>query len=255
MSAVDSAQRGASTHPAEFDSAAFASAEADLLAPLTIVLVRHGVTDMTVTHQFSGGEVAGPGLNAEGRVQAAKAADAVYAIGRRSWNDLPTVSRVIASPLTRTQETGAAVARRLGVDVETEPLLREVAFGRWNGLTGEQIASEYGDGIHRWRFGEESPPGGESMADVGVRLDEVLRGFGSEHARLSASGNDVERAWAAVSHAVAIKCAVGVSLGVDRRSWGAIWPQPASLTIVKLRVTRDGDIVERHLLCLGAPTH
>ncbi len=250
MSAVGSARRDASAHPATLDSP-----EADLLSPLTIVFVRHGVTDMTVTQRFSGGEVAGPGLNAEGRVQAAKAADAVYAIGRRSWKVLPKVSRVIASPLTRTQETGAAVARRLGVDVETELQLREVEFGKWNGLTGEQIASEYGDGIHRWRFGQAAPPGGESMAEVGVRLDEVLRGFGSEHARLSASGNDVERAWAAVSHAVAIKCAVGVSLGIDRRSWGAIWPQPASLTIVTLRVTRDGDIAERHLMCLGAPTH
>ncbi|NTV39823.1 MAG: histidine phosphatase family protein, partial [Demequinaceae bacterium] len=192
----------------------------DLLPPLTIVFVRHGVTDMTVTHQFSGGQVAGPGLNAEGRVQAAKAADAVHSIGRRSWKDVPKVSRVIASPLTRTQETGAAVARRLGVNVDTEPLLREVEFGEWQGLTGEQITSQFGDAIHQWRFGEAAPVGGESMTDVGARLDEVLRGFASEHAVLSAAGDDAERAWCAVSHAVAIKCAVGVSLGIDVRSWG-----------------------------------
>lgn len=239
-----------STHHTRFDSAGL-----DLLAPLTIVYVRHGVTDMTVTHQFSGGQVAGPGLNAEGRVQAAKAADAVHSIGRRSWVDLPRVTRVIASPLTRTQETGAAVARRLGLDVETEPLLREVEFGDWQGLTGDEIASTYGAAIHDWRFGGAAPPGGESMGDVGARANEALRGFALEHARMSAAGEDKERAWSAVSHAVAIKCAVGVSLGIDVRSWGAIWPQPASLTIMKLRVTRDGDIAERHLLCLGAPTH
>jgi len=231
------------------------SAGIDLLPPLTLVFVRHGVTDMTVTRQFSGGDVAGPGLNAEGRVQAAMAADAVHAIGRRSWLELPKVSRIIASPVNRTQETAAAVARRLGMGVETEPLLREVEFGHWQGLTGEQIASEYGDAIHDWRFGEAAPQGGESMADVGARVDEVLRGLGAEHARLSAAGDDAERAWAAVSHAVAIKCAVGISLGVDLRSWGAMWPQPASLTILQLRVTRDGDIAERHLMCLGAPTH
>jgi len=47
------------------------STEAHLIAPLTIVFVRHGVTDMTVTRNFSGGQVEGPSLNAEGRVQAA----------------------------------------------------------------------------------------------------------------------------------------------------------------------------------------
>ena len=31
-----------------------------LIAPLTIVFVRHGVTDMTVTREFSGGSEAGP---------------------------------------------------------------------------------------------------------------------------------------------------------------------------------------------------
>lgn len=231
------------------------SAGPALIEPLTVIFVRHGVTDMTVTHQFSGGEVAGPGLNAEGRVQAAKAADAVYAIGRRSWKDLPLVSRVIASPLTRTQETGDAVARRLGVKVETQPLIREVEFGEWQGLTGDEIVSGYGNALHDWRFGESAPPGGESMADVGGRLDQALRELAADHARLSAAGDDVERAWAAVSHAVAIKSAIGVSLGIDSRSWGAMWPQPASLTILQLRVTPAGDIAERHLMCLGAPTH
>jgi broad specificity phosphatase PhoE len=235
---------------------ALESSEAHLIAPLTIVFVRHGVTDMTVTHNFSGGQVAGPSLNAAGRVQAAKAADAVYSIGRKSWTKLPRVSRVLASPLTRTQETGAAVARRLGLHVETEPLLREVGFGHWEGLTAEQIVLQDGDAVHRWRFGEiPAPGGGESFGDVGARLDEALRGLAAEHARLSAAGDDVGRAWSAVAHAVAIKCAVGVSLGIDKRSWGAMWPEPASLTILQLRVSREGDIVERHLMCLGAPTH
>jgi len=247
---------GADAAPVKVDPrAAFLKIEGrDMLRPLTIVFVRHGVTDMTVTHQFSGSDDPGPSLNALGRVQAAKAADAVYDIGRRTWADLPVVSRVMASPMTRTQDTGGAIGRRLGVLVETEPLLREVTFGRWQGLTGDQIVHDYGDALHRWRFGEVAPPGGESMADVGERLDEALRGFAVEHARLSAEGDDVERAWAAASHAVAIKSAVGVSLGIESRSWGAIWPQPASLTIMQLRVTREGDIAERHLMCLGAPT-
>lgn len=227
----------------------------DLLRPLTIVFVRHGVTEMTASRRFSGSDEPGPSLSATGRVQAAKAADAVYDIGRRAWANLPVVSRVLASPMTRTQETGGAIGRRLGVSVETEPLLREAAFGGWQGLTADQILDADGDVLHRWRFGEVAPPGGESMSDVGARLDGALRGFAVEHARLSADGADVERAWTAVSHAVAIKSAVAISLGIELRSWGAIWPEPASLTILQLRITAEGDIAERHLMCLGAPTY
>lgn len=229
-------------------------ASATLIAPLTLVLVRHGVTDMTVTHQFSGSGVPGPSLNAAGRVQAAKAADAVYDIGRRTWPELPTVTRVIASPMVRTQDTAGALGRRLGLPAATEERLREVHFGDWEGLTGVSIAAEYGDAIHRWRFGEIAPPGGESMGDVGERVDAAIVDLAAEHARLSESGDDTPRAWACVSHAVAIKSAVGVSMGMDRRLWGSMWPQPASLTLIQLRVTRDGSIAERHLMCLGAPT-
>ncbi len=226
----------------------------DLIEPLTLVFVRHGVTDMTLSHALSGSGVPGPPLNAGGRVQAAKAADAVYNIGRRAWDRLVPVTRVIASPMVRTQETGAALGRRLGVHVETEERLREIDFGKWEGLTGEEVALREGDAIHQWRYGTIAAPAGESLPHVGERLDAAMRDFAAEHARLAVEESDVERSWACVSHAVAIKCAIGVSMRMHVGAWGAIWPQPASMTILQLRVTRDGDIAERHILCVGAPT-
>src|SRR5690606_39010288 len=45
----------------------------ELVSPLTLVLVRHGVTEMTMGGHLSGSSVPGPSLNAAGRVQAAKA--------------------------------------------------------------------------------------------------------------------------------------------------------------------------------------
>lgn len=92
------------------------------------------------------------------------------------------------------------------------------------------------------------------MGDVGARVDAALRDLAAEHARLAAAGDDAPRAWALVSHAVAIKSAVGVSMGMPVRSWGSMWPLPASLTILQLRVNARGEIVERHLMCMGAPT-
>lgn len=224
-----------------------------LLPPLTLVLLRHGVTDMTVTHEFSGSSVPGPGLNAAGRVMAAKAADAIYGIGRRTWPSLPYATRVIASPMVRTQETAAAVGRRIGSHVETDERLKEIDFGAWEGLTAPQIAERDGDAIHKWRFGEIAAPGGESMADVGARMSALCDDLAAEHARLSTT-DATERTWVLVSHAVAIKSAVGASTGMPVASWGSIWPLPASLTIMQLRVSDQAMIVERHLHCLGAPT-
>ena len=233
----------------------FAVTGGDLVSPLTMVLVRHGVTDMTLSHALSGSGEVGPSLNAQGRIQAAKAADAVHRIGRRDWDRVAHVTRVFASPMTRTQETGAALGRRIGAHVETEERVREIHFGEWEGLTGDQVAESFGDAIHRWRFGEIAAPGGESMPQVGERFDAFLRDAAREHAQLCADGSDVARAWAVASHAVAIKSAVGVSTAMPVDHWGHIWPQPASLTLLQLRVRSDGEIAERHVLCVGAPTH
>lgn len=226
----------------------------DLLSPLSIVLVRHGVTDMTITHQLSGSGVPGPSLNAAGRVQAAKAADAVYAIGRRTWPAAATASRVIASPLVRTQETGAAIGRRLGVHPETDDRLREIDFGEWEGRTAEDLSADDPQIMHRWRFGEIPATGGESFADVGARVDALLTDLASQHAQVARDTGDTSRTWVAVAHAVAIKSAVGVSMGMPLDRWGAIWPVPASLTMLQFRISTSGEIIERHLMCAGSPT-
>lgn len=254
-------EHAAPTGP-EYDDAAkpqqsrspFAADTENLISPLTMVLVRHGVTDMTLVHALSGSGEVGPSLNTQGKIQVAKAADAVYSIGRRTWDHLAYVSRVFASPMTRTQETGGALGRRVGALVETDERVREIDFGEWEGLTGDEVAERFGDAIHRWRHAEIAAPGGESIPQVGERMDDFLRDVARQHAQLAADGKDEPRTWAAASHAVAIKSAVGVSLGMDPRTWGAIWPQPASLTMLRLHVDSDGEILERHVLCVGAPT-
>ncbi len=232
----------------------FAVKGGDLVSPLTLILVRHGVTDMTIGGELSGSSVPGPSLNAAGRVQAAKAADAIYRIGRQTWDRVPKATRVLASPMVRTQETGAAVGRRIGAKVETEERLREINFGQWEGLRADQIADEHGDAIHQWRFARIAPPEGESIPQVGARMDELLRDLAAEHAAKCRDGDDVDRSYVLASHAVAIKSAVGFSVGMEPQQWASMWPQPASLTLLQLRVTQDGEIAERHLLCMGAPT-
>ncbi|MFW2514510.1 histidine phosphatase family protein [Demequina sp. SO4-13] len=225
-----------------------------LVSPLTLVLVRHGVTDMTASHALSGSSQEGPPLNSQGRIQAAKAADAVYRIGRRSWERVPQVTRVLASPMARTQETAAAIGRRIGAHVETEVRVREIDFGEWEGLSADEIEDHEGEALHRWMSGEIPAPGGEAIPQVGARFDEFLVEAAADHARQCAEGKDVPRAWAVTSHAVAIKSAVALSLGVPADSWMHLWPSPASITLLQLRVLPDGTISSRHVLAIGVPT-
>lgn len=226
--------------------------EPEYLAPLTIVFVRHGVTDLTVTHRLSGSGGPGPGLSAAGKIQAAKAADAVYRIGRDTWERVPKATRVLASPMVRTQETAQAIGRRLGLVVETEDRLREVDFGTWEGLTAEEAIERDGDAILRWQDAQVRPPGGESIADVAARGRAWLEDAARHHAG-SPGSVDAPATVVAVSHAVAIKATVAAAMGFPLDRASRVWPVPASLSIVQMRVLPTGEIGDAHLLCLGAP--
>lgn len=225
----------------------------ELVSTLSLVLVRHGVTDMTVAHLLSGGGVVGPPLNAAGRVQAAQAADAVYRVGRDTWAPLAPVTRILASPMQRAQDTAAALGRRLGLSVEVDERAREVEFGQWEGLTAQGAFDRDGDAIRLWDEGEIRAPGGESLTDVVARMGAFVRALCSEQA-VACATDDVPRTLAIVSHSVAIKSLVAAAMGFPPGSVARIWPLPASLTLLQLRVTPDGELWDAHLLALGVPS-
>jgi len=223
-----------------------------LVSSLALVLVRHGVTDMTTAHKLSGGGVVGPPLNAAGRVQAAQAADAVYRVGRETWAPLAPVSRILASPMQRAQDTAGALGRRLGQHVEVDERAREVDFGEWEGLTAPEALERDGELIRMWDDGDVRAPGGESLTDVVARMRAFVEELAREQARLCAD-EDVPRTLAVVSHSVAIKSLVAAAMGFAPGTVAKIWPTPASLTLLQLRVTPTGEIHDGHLLALGVP--
>ena len=191
-----------------------------------MVLVRHGQTTMTVSRGYSGSSEPGPSLDERGRQQAAAAAALVHRVGRDLWGDIDYPSEIVASPMVRTQETAAVVADRLGLAVRTEEAFREAHFGHWQGLTSEQIEEQWPGLLEPWHTtGRVRPPGGgESIEDVGVRLRaglDALRAGGS-------------RTVVVVSHAVAIRAALGVTLGADPGTWSQLRVAPASVSIIRL---------------------
>ncbi len=203
-----------------------ARARFDGAEPLTVVLVRHGQTPLTVAGAYSGSSVPGPSLTARGRVQAAQAADLIYRIGRDRWTDLPKPTEIVASPMVRAQETARAVSRRLGLHVRTDERFAEVHFGEWEGLTAGQIAERWDGHPEQWLVsGTEVAPGGESMADVGDRVWAGLQD-------LLAQGTG--RTVVVVGHAVQVRAAVGRAIEAPPSRWAGFRVPPGSVSIVRL---------------------
>lgn len=194
--------------------------------PVTVVLVRHGETPLTVSRAYSGSSVPGPGLTERGREQVARAAELVYRIGRDMWGDVPDPSELIASPMVRAQETAQVIGRRLGLPVRTEPLFAECDFGQWEGLTAAEIEGGWPGELRRWHDDAGfRAPGGESIEDVGARMR-----AGLEALRVGGVGRTVVVA----THSVSVRAAVGVAIGASPSAWGRIRVAPASVSIIRL---------------------
>ncbi|MHA7134218.1 bifunctional RNase H/acid phosphatase [Oerskovia turbata] len=218
-----------------------ARARFDGAEPLTVVLVRHGQTPLTVAGAYSGSSVPGPSLTARGRVQAAQAADLVHRIGRDRWPDLPKPSEIVASPMVRAQETARSVGRRLGLHVRTDERFAEVHFGEWEGLTAAQIAERWEGQPEKWLLsGTDVAPGGEAMVDVGDRVWAGLQD-------LLAQGTG--RTVVVVGHAVQVRAAVGRAIEAPPTRWAGLRVPPGSVSIVRLWA--DG---ATELTVLGCPT-
>ncbi|WP_449385077.1 bifunctional RNase H/acid phosphatase [Cellulomonas soli] len=209
--------------------------------PVTVVLVRHGQTTMTVSRGYSGSSEPGPPLDETGQAQARAAAALVERVGRDLWGDIPYPGELVASPMVRTQQTAAAISGRLGLPVRTDAGFQEADFGAWQGLTPEQIEAQWPGMLERWHTeADVRPPGGESIEDVGRRLSGALHG-------LLEAGAD--RTVVVVSHAVAIRACLGVAMGAQASSWSRLRVAPASVSIVRLYA--DG----RHEVAVaGAPS-
>jgi len=185
--------------------------------PTTLILLRHGVTHSTEAHLFSGAGGSDPGLTSAGRAQAVRAA---------AWLDRRRdVTVVVASPLRRAQETAMEAADRLGLEVTVDEDLTELAFGAWDGLTLAQVREGWPEQLLHWFSDEQTaPPGGESLAALGLRVGSALERLLATHA-----GETV----LLVSHVTPIKAVVRRALDAPAHVVHRMNVAPGSLTVVQ----------------------
>ena len=156
--------------PALFYAAIFLSR----MTKLILYYVRHGETDWNVEGRLQGWH--DPALNALGRRQAGVCADILRGLIKREGRS-PIDYPYVASPLQRARQTAEIIRAALGLvpdDYRVDSRLREIGFGEWEGLTFRDVRSRAPQALaarerNKWNF---VPPGGESYAQVALRMRE-----------------------------------------------------------------------------------
>jgi broad specificity phosphatase PhoE len=164
--------------------------------PTTTVLLRHGDTDLSPEHRFSG--LRDLPLSTNGTRQA-KAAACRLAAGA-------PIDALVSSPLQRAVATAAIAASELGLTATIDDDLRETDFGDWDGCTLTEIQERWPAAAAAWRRDpHQAPPGGESFADSAQRVDRARNRLLQNH-----GGQNV----LVVSHITPIKILLCRALGV-----------------------------------------
>jgi probable phosphomutase (TIGR03848 family) len=192
-----------------------------------VLFVRHGQTP--TTGATLPGRAKGLHLSDKGREQA----DAVAA----RVADLRQIDAVYASPLERTRETAAPIAKGRGLKVQVERGLLECEFGDWTGRKLKDLMK-----LPEWTTVQRYPsgfrfPNGESFAEMQTRVTDAVGGLVARH-----PGGVV----VAVSHADPIKAAVAAALGTHLDLFQRIVISPCSVTAVAYGATGPTVLTVNH---------
>jgi probable phosphomutase (TIGR03848 family) len=191
-----------------------------------VLLVRHGQTP--TTGKVLPGRAPGLHLADTGQAQAATVAQRIAAIEGPKRK----VTAVYASPLERTRETAAPIAKALGLPVKRNAGLLEADFGEW---TGAELKKLYK--LPEWRTVQRNPsgfrfPGGESFTEMQTRICGAIDKLRATH-----PGETI----VAVSHADPIKAAVAHAMGTHLDLFQRIVVSPCSVSAILYG--NDGPVV------------
>jgi broad specificity phosphatase PhoE len=177
-----------------------------------LIIVRHGQTEANASGLLLGR--ADPALDAVGRTQASAVAAALAPLRRDT--------RIISSPLRRSRETAAIIAREEEVEIDERWI--ELDYGSFEGTPVVDVPE---DTWRRWRADAEYVPGGgESLKALGERVSEACGEL-----IVDAATRDV----IVVTHVSPVKAATVWALGVgDDVTW-RMYVAPGSITRIAPR--------------------
>jgi probable phosphoglycerate mutase len=210
--------------------------------PTTVLLARHGSTDVTESESqtFSGAVVPGPGLSARGREEAQALGALIKRVALGGlWPDVGQPIALLTSPTARTRETAAAVGDAIGLEAVADYSFIEASFGDWDGLTAAQVEERWPRAVRRWFTDADfqAEGGGESQNEVYTRLKRGLTRVVESYPVSTI---------VVISHAIAIRAALGVALGAPAQAWMRFRIAPGSLTALHFWPTGETEILAQN---------
>lgn len=195
-----------------------------------LLLIRHAQTDWI--GQRLAGWTPAVHLNEEGRRQAQALGERLAAL---------KLQALYSSPLERAVETAQAIlAHHSHLELQIEPDLGEVRYGKWEGQRIRKLAR-----TRLWQVVQRTPsaahfPEGESIRTVQFRVVSALEAIATRHPQGQV---------AIVSHADVLKVAIAHYAGIPLDLFQRLVIAPASLSIIWL------SHMGPRILCLNDTSH
>jgi len=193
----------------------------------TVILVRHGRTELTESKRISGSGGSNPGLSAAGWQDAKAVAAEIAKIGHSGpWAHLEPVSAVVCSPMERTRDTADAISEVLKLAPSVVEDLKEIDFGAWEGLTNAEARTADPELFDSWRGSwNVAPPHGESLELFDARIrsgrNQILERF---------AGKTV----VVVAHVMPIRGFLRLAFNADIDAYWRPQVSPCSITVMRL---------------------
>jgi len=180
-----------------------------------LYLIRHGEVEAQY-HRVFGGRI-DMELSPRGHEQVAALAAYCHAL---------KIDTIYASPMKRVQQTLAPLAQLSGKVPVIIPGLREVDFGKWTGLSWDQVKKQFGVSPFEWldQLEDGAITEAETVPDFRYRVETSLRQIFSEFTGESA---------AIVCHGGVIRMLLSLLLDLPFRQMGRFDVEYASLTRVR----------------------
>jgi probable phosphoglycerate mutase len=132
----------------------------------TVFLIRHGETAWNAEHRI------------QGRLDVPLSTTGIWQAGRLAERlASEAIDAIVSSDLARAWMTGAPLAAARGLQMVSEPRLRERVFGIFEGKTLDEIAVQHPEEFAAWRARDVDwgMPGGESGTEFIGRVLEAMQ--------------------------------------------------------------------------------